>query len=583
MRSPTRGPRGLGHEVRAGRLDRDPEQRDRLSRRPGPGADPARAADARDGRGLVEGPPRADGCATRRACATVIADPKSRDSGNTLLHKKFTGGHLTVAGSNSPASLASRPIRIVLFDEVDRFPASAGTEGDPISLGKKARGYILESKVLAGSTPTVKGSSRIEAGFDRRISASTSSRARTAMKCSGSCGRRCDGRKAAARGRSTSARPAARDRRRAEGGDARNGEWRSTQAVQRHRRLPYLGALFAVVDAGRNGRAFLEAKKLPETLQDVDQHLARRDVGREGRHGRARGRTARAARAVHLRHRAAGVLLITVGTDVQDDRLETTIFGWGADEEAGARAHRAARQPGQRGALGRARRHPAAAVPTEDGRTLVIKALRRLRRSLHAAGLRVLRAAQALQRLGDQGRARDRQTDLAEEGEPRGKDAPQSLADRRRHGEGSDLRPLEWRDAARPGIFPFRREHDAGVVRAADVSETAVYKVIQGRRVKYFKPKSQGTRQEALDMTVYAYAALVGAGGERLLRALAMRIQERRRTRRPQTARIWRDADRCRAVVPTRLRKRTRVRQRRRRLTKPKRVSRPGWAGTWRK
>ena len=67
-----------------------------------------------------------------------IADPKSRDSGNTLLHKKFTGGHLTVAGANSPAGLASRPIRVVLFDEVDRYPASAGTEGDP--LGHAARG-----------------------------------------------------------------------------------------------------------------------------------------------------------------------------------------------------------------------------------------------------------------------------------------------------------------------------------------------------------------------------------------------------------------------------------------------------------
>ncbi len=69
--------------------------------------------------------------------AERIADPKARDSGNTLLHKKFTGGHLTVAGANSPSGLASRPIRIVLFDEVDRYPASAGTEGDPISLGRK--------------------------------------------------------------------------------------------------------------------------------------------------------------------------------------------------------------------------------------------------------------------------------------------------------------------------------------------------------------------------------------------------------------------------------------------------------------
>ena len=60
-----------------------------------------------------------------------VRDPRSRDSGNTTLHKAFPGGHVTLAGSNSPASLASRPIRIVLADEVDRYPHSAGSEGDP--------------------------------------------------------------------------------------------------------------------------------------------------------------------------------------------------------------------------------------------------------------------------------------------------------------------------------------------------------------------------------------------------------------------------------------------------------------------
>ena len=62
-----------------------------------------------------------------------VKDPRSRDSGNTTLHKSFPGGHVTMAGSNSPASLASRPIRIVLADEVDRYPHSAGTEGDPVA------------------------------------------------------------------------------------------------------------------------------------------------------------------------------------------------------------------------------------------------------------------------------------------------------------------------------------------------------------------------------------------------------------------------------------------------------------------
>ena len=95
-----------------------------------------------------------------------VADSKARDSGNTILHKTFPGGHVTMAGANSPAGLASRPIRIVLADEVDRYPASAGAEGDPVSLAKRRMATFWNRKLLMGSTPTVKGVSRIEAAFD---------------------------------------------------------------------------------------------------------------------------------------------------------------------------------------------------------------------------------------------------------------------------------------------------------------------------------------------------------------------------------------------------------------------------------
>jgi phage terminase large subunit GpA-like protein len=92
-----------------------------------------------------------------------VSDAKSRDSGNTILKKNFPGGHVTMIGANAPAPLASRPIRIVLCDEVDRYPPSAGTEGDPVNLAKK-RTVTFRSKkrVALLSTPTVKGRSRIE-------------------------------------------------------------------------------------------------------------------------------------------------------------------------------------------------------------------------------------------------------------------------------------------------------------------------------------------------------------------------------------------------------------------------------------
>lgn len=91
-----------------------------------------------------------------------VKDAKTREADNTILHKSFNGGHLTIVGANSPASLASRPIRIVLADEVDRYPASAGTEGDPLMLAAKRQITFWNAKTVLGSTPTIKNASVID-------------------------------------------------------------------------------------------------------------------------------------------------------------------------------------------------------------------------------------------------------------------------------------------------------------------------------------------------------------------------------------------------------------------------------------
>ena len=100
-----------------------------------------------------------------------ISDPKSRDGSNKILHKRFPGGHLTIVGANAPSGLASRPIRILLCDEVDRYPFSAGAEGDPVNLAKKRTVTFWNRKIVLVSTPTIRGASRIETAYaesDRR-------------------------------------------------------------------------------------------------------------------------------------------------------------------------------------------------------------------------------------------------------------------------------------------------------------------------------------------------------------------------------------------------------------------------------
>ena len=98
--------------------------------------------------------------------AGKISDPKSRDGSNKILHKRFPGGHLTIVGANAPSGLASRPIRILLCDEVDRYPFSAGAEGDPVNLAKKRTVTFWNRKIVLVSTPTIRGASRIETAYD---------------------------------------------------------------------------------------------------------------------------------------------------------------------------------------------------------------------------------------------------------------------------------------------------------------------------------------------------------------------------------------------------------------------------------
>lgn len=96
-----------------------------------------------------------------------VKDARTRDSGNTLLHKRFPGGHITIAGANSPASLASRPIRKVICDETDRYPASAGTEGDPITLAEKRTESYPDAIVYKVSSPGIEGLSNIDSAFEQ--------------------------------------------------------------------------------------------------------------------------------------------------------------------------------------------------------------------------------------------------------------------------------------------------------------------------------------------------------------------------------------------------------------------------------
>ncbi|MDR1219558.1 MAG: phage terminase large subunit family protein [Treponema sp.] len=95
-----------------------------------------------------------------------IAPEKSRSPDNKILEKSFPGGYIVIAGANSAPSLKSRPVRVVLFDEVDEAPDNLAGQGDPVELAFARTNAFPNRKKVLTSTPTIKGKSRIEAAYN---------------------------------------------------------------------------------------------------------------------------------------------------------------------------------------------------------------------------------------------------------------------------------------------------------------------------------------------------------------------------------------------------------------------------------
>jgi phage terminase large subunit GpA-like protein len=101
-----------------------------------------------------------------KVLAEIASSPASRDSHNTILHKTFPGGALSLVGANSPRGFRRVSRRLLGLDEIDGYPMSAGTEGDPVDLAVNRTLYYWNRKILAGSTPGIEETSRIKPLFE---------------------------------------------------------------------------------------------------------------------------------------------------------------------------------------------------------------------------------------------------------------------------------------------------------------------------------------------------------------------------------------------------------------------------------
>jgi phage terminase large subunit GpA-like protein len=96
-----------------------------------------------------------------------LISQKEKDADATVLLKLFPGGLIAIAWASSSTQLASRAVRVVLADELDRWPTETGEDGDPF-LQALARTSTFGSrrKVIAASTPTIDSTSRIARLFE---------------------------------------------------------------------------------------------------------------------------------------------------------------------------------------------------------------------------------------------------------------------------------------------------------------------------------------------------------------------------------------------------------------------------------
>lgn len=279
-----------------------------------------------------------------------ISEPRSvKDGTNTTLAKSFNGGFLAIGGANSAASLAARSIRLLVLDEVDRYPAELPGEGNPIEIAmKRTLTYRGRRRILMLSSPTLRGAP-IDAWFqqgDRRRYhvpcpaceqlqvlqwANVKFTARdpeTAQFACPFCGVLFGDRERIeilARGQWIPERPM-------RGGIASFHMWEGYSPFSSLAEM--VGGFLRAHEARTAGdrskihtwiNTTLGEPIDPDDGEGVESHvlLARREEY-----------LARVGAEVRRVDVPAGACCLTLGIDVQDDRLEAVVVGWGPGEEA---------------------------------------------------------------------------------------------------------------------------------------------------------------------------------------------------------------------------------------------------------
>ncbi|MDI2091609.1 phage terminase large subunit family protein [Commensalibacter oyaizuii] len=286
--------------------------------------------------------------------AEIAPDPKTRSGENTLLKKTMkNGASIALVGANSPGGFRRITVRIVLFDEVDGYPVGgAGSEGDQIALGTKRSETFWNRKIVAGSTPTIKGLSRIEKLYQE------GDQRKFYVPCP-----HCGEFQILEWGGKDVTHGIKWDK--DERGNAlpdtahyvcqhngcvieekdkpdliKEGEWRANAPFKGHASF-HINSLYSLMPNARWSllvAEFLRVKSDPIELQTFVNTMLGETFEDRGEGALSELTLARRAE-VWAGEVPDGVVLLTAAGDTQDDRVELEIVGWGRNEERWSIAH----------------------------------------------------------------------------------------------------------------------------------------------------------------------------------------------------------------------------------------------------
>jgi phage terminase large subunit GpA-like protein len=274
-----------------------------------------------------------------------VAPARSRDSGNRQLSKEFPGGVLVMTGANSAIGLRSMSARFLFLDEIDAYPGDVEEEGDPIDLAEaRARTFGIRRKTYLVSTPTIAGLSRIEREY------LASDQRRFFVPCP-HCGHRQHLRFERLRWEKGSPETATYFCEHCDGAIGEHhktdmlaeGEWRPTAVPDDPATIGFhISALYSPV----GWFSWAEVARAWEDAQGDDRKIKTFKNTVLGETWQETGEAPDWQRLYDRREEwppgivPAGALLLTAGVDVQRDRLEASVWGWGRDKQSWLIDHR---------------------------------------------------------------------------------------------------------------------------------------------------------------------------------------------------------------------------------------------------